>query len=277
MEENVLNETIMLNMNKTPMVRSYLHHATVNAIISGAIEDSCEMSMELKFCEEDKHLWSKDSHIIVTNQTIEMRENGSSNYEFTFRECEEKDEITVYIETLKNKNANSVLNFVVTTGDFEKNIRENCKTYKFGIMDGHIITRLEEVFYLHTKFDDSKYKYIKLYRDKKQVCGYISENGLDWILIEELTADFLNDDCKIGIIAEEIRSDDIKDEYSKWLYMNYIQMYLNPTDLGTVYVDYSMFPVKGCSYEYAYASNFLDIDYLEIEDVIDVFRASEAL
>ncbi len=271
MKDYVLDKTIMLNMNKNPAVRSYLHHATVNAIISGSIEDSSDVSMKLDFCEEDNHSWSKNEHIIVSHEKIVMKEEGSSNYEYIYRDCNEVDEITVYIDILKNKNANSVLNFVVTSGDYENNIRNNSKTYKFGIMDGHVITRLEEPFYLHTKFEDDKYKYVKLYRNKKQVSGYISENGEDWILIEELTADFLDNECKIGIIAEEIRTDDLKDEYDKWLCMNYIQMFLNPDDLGKVYIDYSMFPIKGCSYEYAYSSNFLDIDYIEIDDVIDVF------
>ena len=60
--------------------------------------------------------------------------------ELKYRKCEEIDEIAVYINTLKNKNANSVLNFVITSGDFGNNIRRNSNTYKFGIMDGHIIT-----------------------------------------------------------------------------------------------------------------------------------------
>ena len=266
-----LDKTIRLKMNKAPIIKSYLHHATINAIISGTIEESSEVSMELEFCGKDTHSWSENPHITASSKTIVMKEEGAGNYEFLYRKCEEIDEIAVYINTLKNKNANSVLNFVITSGDFGNNIRRNSKTYKFGIMDGHIITRLEEKFYVHTKFDDEKYKYVKLHRNRNHVCSYISENGYEWILIEELEVGFLDENCSIGLIAEEIRPDDIKNEYYKWLYMNYIQMYLNPNDLGGLFIDYSMFPTKSCRYEYAYASNFLDIDYLEIDDVVDVF------
>lgn len=262
----------ILKLDSEPMIKSYLHHAVINSIISGNVgKDNNGVVMRINVNDEFPEAWSVNPRFDYSiNGGLSMQDYGPEQYDFMYRLCLAKDSITVRIDELCNKEKNAILNFVITVDDFENNIKNNQNTYKIGIMDGHILTRHEKRFVIHKAVKSHECKYLRLTRDDNIIESSISKDGEEWKLIEKHEVDFLDSSAKIGIIAENLTHSNYLEEYWNWICMNYIQLGYNPHEIGGVYFDYKMFPVKKCRYEYVYACHFLDISYTEPSEIIDL-------
>lgn len=261
-----------LILDKNPIVKTYLHHAFVHGIISGhANKNKDGIVLKIKVDSADGDDWSKNPRIISNeNKEFIMQDYGGGQYEFLYRPCKESDEIIARVDILENQEKDAILNFVITVDDFEDNIRNSRKTYKIGLMDGHILTRNEELFVVLKAVRKNACRYLKLRKNQNVIESFISPDGVDWESVEKVEVNFLDASAKIGFIAENITNSSGGQEYLDWLCMNYIQLHYNPYDGGGVYLDYSMFPIKKYRYENVFASHFLEITYVEPNEILSL-------
>lgn len=265
---------MMLKIKENPSVQAYAYHAYLSSIIEGCIEAQADgLIMKIKVLNDSQHSWINHSKIIQNDAyfAIDQQSVESDMYEYVYRECDVNDELIVRVDILQNKLRDSILNFAITGEDFVHSIEENEKSYKCGyLFNNRLLTRVNQSFVVNNAVNQAKYCYVKLCRHAEMVSSYISVDGEKWELVEEQKLFGIDETCKIGFIAEKLGKVDLRDQYEAWLCSNFIQIKFDPNDIGTVFLDYSNFPIKNGRYERVHGSNFVEISYEEPQEIIEL-------
>lgn len=253
----------ILPINQTPSITSYLHHSYTNAIIES------DNLICLYIDSIGNYDWIVEKNDIYFNINKELnalilidKPNRESKSFYMKRICKVKDEIIVFIENIKIIDA---LTYVQLSFGGKNELLEDYSFYmkwnQYNInINEDIINR-----------DLHQYSYYKMEKSGNLLLASISLDNENWELL-----------CK-----RELAIDDKEDlyfhihiyygnnQYQPWKYMNYMQLFYNENDYNTVYLDYYMFPRKGFDASYNYMCHFLDTEYVNIEDYLNIYKNNE--
>lgn len=259
---------MILPLNRQPKVNAYAHHAFVNAVI-----DSPEL-LRMKIVDYKSYNWeidaqngalSLDKDICVVKS---IQEGGSIRDIYWSRACLKKDCLIVRVDFIKNMQRGANLNLFVVCGAKGNKLQEDRKVYRFCIDQYDIFTFLNGKMLIKQPINISKIIWYKLVRENNTLIAYYSQDGDNWCEFDRIEEALDNQKVIIGIYGQDLSSTD----YETWMAMNYIQLYFNKDDdVGGVYLDYRMNPIKNYCYEYRYADQFLNISYERFDEVLDIF------
>lgn len=242
-----------LELNKSPDIISYAHHAYLNAIakrtkiavvyIESLVQDDWKVVENDIECELDKQ---KDM------MTLSERKNRLADKVFLERKCKRDDKVVLKLIDINLINSLSYVkvNIEQWNGDrTEKNILFSFYWNQYDIT-----------------FGDEKYKYsnhfkayYKLLLENECVKVLISPDKAAWECIHENEIEIKGEN-ELSFRVEVFFGDS---QYVKWLNMNYLQLFFNENDSNEVYLDYYTFPRKGIDASYNQVCHFIDTEHIE--------------
>ena len=272
----MIKEEKVLEINNKPKVKVYAHHAFINAIIDKHVHENDDLLLDLTIENAELFQWNKiqhDSEIILTNDNFIMNNiDQQSNTEcFVYRKCSDVDELIVKINHISNTKIGAILNIFISEIDVNTCAERNMNIYRLGLLHNLILTRLNNAFFVNKTIDDKVFRWFKIKVESGVVSSYVSTDGIEWVLIETQTINFVNTPLVIGFNVNNLGMGDLEKQYNDWLAMNYIQLYYNNSEeKPNVPIDYIMFPIKLFRYENVFANHFLDINYVDPQEVIEL-------
>lgn len=254
-----------LEINPSTMIRSYAHHAFVNAILEGKRENE----LLVMHVEEDAGIdWKKEEEKLSWEIEQDIVKLVGNKYEVNsesilWRECKEEDSISVWIDYFRCTNADAILNLFVTTENVCSNIEKNREIFRMGYLArGIVLPRYDNQFF-GLEEQVSNIIGMRLAYNKDYFVLSVARKEHAWKRIFEYPVPDAMKGKKLRIGVDVNMGED---DYYNWRSMNFIQLWYGDKD-EFVWLDYYLFPRK--SYSYVYSQNFLDVHTTTGEEIID--------
>lgn len=261
---------MILPINRTPNIRTYAHHAYIDAIIS-AEEYVGDKKAQVYIKDYEKNTWTQLLKRINTEVIEQNIFFYASNYEINpegiiFRKCKEKDEIIIEIKYFQFSDPDAVINLFLCQGNPQDCINNNSKIIRFLNMRKYGIGFSVNERFLNSRkrfFDDNEYS-MKLIREKNKISAFVSKNGDSWEEFYTAEMEGGGESVYIGLNVNFGRV-----QYYDWLYSNYIQIF-GSLQHPMIHIDYFLEGMKSGSFNYL--NQFLDFrfDYYSYLKSLDV-------
>jgi len=244
---------MVLPVNLKPQIATYADLSYVNSIIS------IKQLLKLSVIEDLEYRWViSDNEMIHYNAGIfEIVEVGDKDTTGSFsRCCNKDDEIIIHVDYFRKVDGCAYISFFIG--------QEDVKYEEFGVTNyGFCIDNIMRSY-------QKEYTYYKLSIHGKITLFYASTNGEDWDGISRKKNMWQlgeADNLQIGVSFSLGNS-----HYNDWLNMNYVQLFYDPEEFnGRRWIDYFAFPRKDDDHLYGAYSQFLDTQYLDTSEIIDVY------
>lgn len=248
-----------LPINTNPSISSYVQHAYPLSIIE------CKELISLYMSNIDKYTWQiseGDVKYIVTSNKLDLFEdiqNRNNTNFYMWRKCNLSDEIIVKIDYIKR--IDNLAYIEISVKYHEKSSNENIYKYKWNQYDIHINNK-------QYCYNTQKYVYHKIIRKNSKILSYISQNGKEWIFLDEFIIPIDRKEETYDLFIDIFFGEN---QYIKWKNMNFIQLFYNESDNNGVWLDYFIFPRKGFDASYHCFCNFLNTVYENLNEYLEGF------
>lgn len=248
---------MILPINDKPQVRTYSHHAYINSIVD------LQVLLELEVLNYSANCWNEQYVNIDASRrgnlfTFYSIGNGEIDSKFRFeRKIEKYDEVQFEIKTIKNVQRNAKIILYIST---EKCAEVYCDMlFSLTIHRYGYTTDERGVNRKNFEYSFEQFPYVKVSYQDGTISVLISRDRNVWITIDKYSCFTHKSEFVWGVMGINLDNN----EYTEWLMNNYIHISFDQNaDITQVYLDYAVLPSKNMCYEYAHASQFLDITYL---------------
>lgn len=257
-----------LPINLNPDITSYVQHAYTTAII----DNNQLMSVYINEYKINDWFYSKCDFTLECREDLgsiilyDDHNRISTDFELN-RICEQNDELIIRFKNVKIVDALTYLTVSLekmTGSRVEKYELKNKEKPPFFVkINQYDINMNEELL----KYEKHFYAFYRIIRSGNKIILSISMDGEYWEQLKEYYMECNDNDILLYVIHIYVG----ENIYLKWKYMNYIQLFYNPNDCNTVFLDYFMFPRKKFDASYNYMCNFLDTEYLDFDDYFELF------
>lgn len=252
----------VLSINKDTDITSFVQHSYTNAIVSNKKIVSMYINRIKNCCwsfektDINYYMDNKNNTIVLEDKT-----DRESNLFKMKRSCAEIDETVIQLHDIKIIDPLTYIKLSFARkneiGEYEDDIFF-VKWNQYNINVDEQLTKRER----HMDY------FYRLKRNGNTLTASISFDENQWEILGEK---------KFAIDEREELHFNLQvyygnNQYEAWKYMNYIQLFYNPYDLNTVYLDYYMFPRKGVDASYNYMCNFLNTEYVSIQEHLAVYK-----
>ena len=244
-----MGETI-LPINIKPTITSYAQYSYISAIA-----ENCKLvTAYIKGIRtEDWKVESQDINYQINEeeQTIEFLDHSSRSCTSVHlsRSCQESDEVVVSLRDIKLVDNLSFfdLSFTQTESTNPPLLHIKWNQYDFHLNQ------------IGMRRDNHMYAFYRIRKEGNCLQVSFSYNQVEWedLYKREYQEGALNN----GYFQLHIYFGE--NEFRLWKNMNFIQLFYDPTDYNTVYLDYYLFPRKGIDASFQCMCQFVDTEYVE--------------
>lgn len=213
-----------LPLNIQPQVKTYLHHAIVNAIID------CQELVTAQLLERERYEWdsyTKNVTLQLEGDTVCVKSESDVTKEnkfFLTRKSETEDEVVLCLQTLKNARRGAHVNLLFGTLGKRRGLGGNL--YRMCIHQYGITTMYGGKHRVNRSWNNNSIVWYRMVRNHEMVSCYLSYDGKCWDEIETIQMKADETDAIIGVFGDNLSNG----EYGEWLAMNYIQLRYDPKD-----------------------------------------------
>ncbi len=258
--------TKILGVNTRPDVTTYIHHAFINSIAGNTMVFNGWIN------NASNYMWEQctyDTVIRIVNNYISVDEvnEGINREGIIYRKCQKKDELILEVHNIDMSAEHPIINLFISGLDPKKCITDNIDIYRLGIHRYGVMVSDNGVVEKDISLDINIITKFKINIKKNIIHTYYYTISDGWQEIIELKSRIKNDEMFIGINYNNLGSIINRREYNAWLYMNYLQIMIYEEDKLDIAIDYDVLPVKNYRFESLLSNQFMDIQYLKINEV----------
>lgn len=265
-----MKKEIELAYSNDPILKSYTHHAFVNAVSNYYFEKKIRVSFFLENFE------TYSSHLINTTYkcqdgTIEVYKNNieeESSQFYLYKEAKENEKIQVTDIDYKFVQSYGNINLFITYEDNKEKFIDDDKIIKFGLFErGEFFVKVNHEFVFTKRVDTVDVGSLFMKKTEKWIVfSYRDRNNREYELYQlELNPIF---ELKPILIGVNINTD--KEFYFNNIYMNYVQLFTKYDAEGNLMLDYFARPQR--NYDYYTFDKYISFQRYMREELCLLFK-----